>query len=230
MSQKSTSPDGAFAVHSWGQAVLALVRDPQHETYRLRAEVRHEKAEGTPSRVGLFVVHRGYPGAGGVIQHFAVLSYNDVISELETYKRLLPTFAKRPNPPPPPRGNRVLLDPHLYADRADGPWEPSLTRGPRATFEPAGLAGGPWREVTVEVSSTGIRGYWGEKELAVVPAAQLIEDARSYLDALRKKYPNDPFGQGIEPVFAPRGALGLYVRRGSASFRRVTIEPLESSP
>jgi serine/threonine-protein kinase len=231
MPQKSTAPDGAFSVHTWEQAVLALVRDPQRESYRLRAEVRHERADANPSQVGIFVVHRGYPGPGGEIQNFAALTYNDVISELEVWQRIQAKVAQFPNAQqPPPQGNRVLLDPHLYADRADGPWEPQLTFGRRATFEPAGLAGGAWREVILEVSPAGIRGYWGEKELALVPAAQLIKDARSYLDHERKKHPDDLFGQGIEPVFAPRGALGLYVRRGSASFRRVTIEPLESSP
>jgi hypothetical protein len=45
-------------------------------------------------------------------------------------------------------------------------------------------------------------------------------------DVARRENPDEPFVQGLDLAYAPRGSLGLYVKRGSVSIRRAAIEPL----
>src|SRR5262249_50720446 len=71
----------------------------------------------------------------------------------------------------------------------------------------------------VEVTPETIRVLTGGKVVGVVPRKELERAAQAFLS-----------GKGARPgaraEFAPEGALGLYVYRGSASFRRVEIQPL----
>ena len=84
-----------------------------------------------------------------------------------------------------------------------------------------------WRELVVEVSPLGVTGYWGSKQMRILTGDRFVQFTNEYLDGIRKSKPEDPFGRGLNPAYAPRGGLGLYVRNGSAAFRRVVIEPLD---
>jgi serine/threonine-protein kinase len=225
-SQTSVTANGTFSVHSWGQALLELVRDPQSEHYQFRALVRHDKSDDQ-GEVGIYVAHRGHGTPRGVVDHFVALTFYDLRDEMDLYKKLLPKF---PKVPPPPKGNPVLFDPRLYAERPEGPWEPRLYCGPRGYFKPAGAGGKEWRELAVEVTPEGVRGFWAGRPIGTLSAKLAAGAARDYLAQRRQEHPDDPLFQGVEPVFAPCAGLGLYVHKGSASFRRVEIEPLADAP
>ena len=52
------------------------------------------------------------------------------------------------------------------------------------------------------------------------------EETTHFLQRRRPEFPNNPFVQQLQPAFDPHGGVGLYVLRGSASFRAVTMTPL----
>src|SRR6185437_16193389 len=104
--QIASGPDGVCSLHSWTLTLLDLVRDPQQDRYRFRAEVRHEKSH-EPGGVGLYFAHRGNKAGPHVVHSFGVLMFDDINDTRAVYKRLPP----QPNPPPPPAGNPVFLAP-----------------------------------------------------------------------------------------------------------------------
>jgi serine/threonine-protein kinase len=223
--QMSVLADGTFGVQSWTAALLELVRDPQCSHYQLRAEVRHETS-ANQAEVGIFVAHCIHSHPTRPVHQFVVLTFNDIEREKDLYDRKAATIP-RPFRPPPPKGNPVKLDPHLYAEREPEPWHVRNACGPRHYFEPVGYGGRDWRELMVEVTPEGVKGFWGGRAFGELRGSQLVESLNNYLAWVRKNQPDEPFAYRLDPTYAPRGGLGLYVRNGSASFRNVVIEPLE---
>jgi serine/threonine-protein kinase len=222
-SQTSLAGDGAFAVHSWGLALLELVRDPQVERYRIRAEVRHQNCDDLGA-VGLFFGLRDYPIGGDVLYFFVRVAFDDVKDM--TKKALL----ERPpglQLPPPPKGNPVHLGPRLYAEGKPRPlWDEGIGDLAPRLFDPAGANGGPWRPLVLDVTPEGVRGTWGDKaSIGALSAKGIEKDIRFALASMRTRKPQGALLAGINPKFSPRGGLGLYVYKGVASFRRVVIEP-----
>jgi hypothetical protein len=80
----------------------------------------------------------------------------------------------------------------------------------------------------VEVTPESFRYYWEERYIDDLPRTRLVEFAHDLL----VNFKGDPaFPYPLSPSFAPRDALGLFIKRGTASFRRVVIEPLgEQTP
>jgi hypothetical protein len=85
--------------------------------------------------------------------------------------------------------------------------------------------------VSVEVTPEGVTGFWGEERKLVgkISFPRARKSAESFLASLRRQSPNDETAREFRPLFGPDGALGLFVRRGTASFRRVVLEPLEAA-
>jgi len=121
------------------------------------------------------------------------------------------------------------LRPALFAELV-----PALAVNPQAPFpgqlplaglflvsppNPSLLPGGPppWRTLEVTVSPAGVRLVWDGAPVGVLPAAELSA-ARPFV------LPNDLTARP-EFRFNPEGGIGLYVCRGSGSFRDVTIDP-----
>jgi hypothetical protein len=78
---------------------------------------------------------------------------------------------------------------------------------------PAGL----WRELSVEVTPESVSAFLNNK--LVVKADQAL--IHRHFDFLKKDVPNIAM-----PRHAPRQGIGLYVYRGTASFKSVVLEPL----
>jgi serine/threonine-protein kinase len=224
VSQTSVLSDGTFTLTSWQGALLELVRDPQRSHYRFRALVRHELG-AERAEMGIYVAHHPHEHPAGVVHQFAALTFYDIEDEVRKWAELnaRPLRIK----PPRPEGNRAMLNPHLYAERAPAPWMPSMHVGKHVYFDPTGMGYQEWRELAVEVTPAGILGFWGDKATGILTAKRLADHTNAYLSMTRKIHPEEPFGRGVDPVYAPRGGLGLYVDNGTAAFRRVVIEPLE---
>jgi serine/threonine-protein kinase len=221
----STSRNEPFSIHTSNLALLALVRDPRCNRFKLRAEVRHERTE-IAGEVGIFVAHQLYASQRGPVHCFIPLAFNDINDE-----------GQRPEPLPPNvrwmrQKNRVSLQPRLFWEESRwAEWEyrfsgpgPELFRASRALGEAT-----KWYPLTLNVDPERVQGFWKDTSVGELSPSEFVAEARQALDTKRKSEPEESRFLGFEPAFLPRGALGLYVMYGSASFRRVVIEPLDSS-
>jgi serine/threonine-protein kinase len=77
-----------------------------------------------------------------------------------------------------------------------------------------------WHRVAVEVSPTEVRLKWDGKSIPTT-RQQLDQLVETLSDEVRPTIP------WHEPPLAPRGALGLYAWKGSASFRNVVVKPIK---
>jgi len=224
-SQTSVARNGVFTVQTRAYALVELVRNPRLERYRLRAEVRHAKADRS-SAVGIYVGDRQFPAPRGTVHSFVQWTFDDINDRRTRFAQLK---WKGPNQRPP-NGNVVSLQSQLLID--EDPLDPRTLRYNEkgGLFEPAPPGRPDWRPIAVEVTPQGVRGFWGGKLFCELPADLAVERLKEHMDAFRKDQPdNNPFAEVVVPKFAPRGGAGLYVYNGSASFRRVVIDPLEKS-
>jgi serine/threonine-protein kinase len=214
--QTSVGPDGGFSVHTVGRVLVELVHDPQREHYRLRAEVRDGGVE-MQSHAGIYVAHTGQAVAAGEMHHCAALTFYDNRDDKVIFKA-----AK-----PPPVGNQARLAPFVFAERVGNPLEGQLPAGLRAWFEPDLRWDRGWRRLEVEVSPEGVRGWWQDEAMGLFAAADYVDTLVRHRDLWAKMPDNEALLRGFTPVFEPRGGLGLFVYRGSASFRKVVVEPMD---
>jgi hypothetical protein len=75
----------------------------------------------------------------------------------------------------------------------------------------------PWRRLSLEVTPEEVRASWRTQALGATSYADLTRLANRF---------SNPFHQNFPAGFSPRGALGLYVMGGQASFRNLVVEPL----
>jgi serine/threonine-protein kinase len=225
--QTSLAPDGSFSVHSWSLCLLELLRDPQHDSYRFTAQVRHEKSD-LHGGVGVYFAHGAHPRTQAEVQLFTQMTYNDLHSNAE-----LARLAPQPLKLVISKFNLVMLYSHLcFEDHQGLVWETSIDSEARSSFTPAGLgapwgeSGAPWRQLEVIVTPESVRGFFDGKPLGSLPIATIGSQMGDQLVRTRELNPNDPVVLDMSPDFRVRGALGLYIHRGSASFRAVVVEPL----
>jgi serine/threonine-protein kinase len=191
---------GPLRLRSSEVALLALLRAAPETGYRLRAEVRQAGEQG---QVGVYFAHHSDTTAGGTVHCFGSLAFGESAAHPpQTGKVALNFCCLRGADSGNARQPRALC--------AQRPLEPTLA--------PAG-AETPWRRLAVEVTAGKVR--------ALCEGEPLGELARAEADRRLK------FLRAAEPGFeqatarlAPGGGLGLYVDQGTASFRRVTVEPI----
>jgi serine/threonine-protein kinase len=218
--QALTAPDGTFRVKSWGFSLQELVRDPQSESYRLNAEVRHEDSH-EHGEVGLYVAHRAYSGLPSHIHQYIRLVFNDV---------RVPQVVQLPGRKPLDfLGQPLCFHPVLYADGGPkGPLGGSLSGWRRRCYTPAGPGRTTWRRLAVEVTPEEVRAFWEDHRPAGgLPVQKVVKETEEVLTKLGANDPGHPFVGRVRSDFVARGGLGLYVYRGSAAFRSVVIEPLQ---
>jgi hypothetical protein len=204
--------DGVFSLQSWEYGLLELVDDPQHESFRFRAKVRHDASQGLPGEAGIYFAYCSALTPRGLEHFYCKLAFNDRFSAPKDGLKFDPAQEK---------GNPLTLTVQLHH-------EPKLVcvtqsvetsfvvpvRGPDQSR--------PWHRLAVEVTPEQIRIFWEGERINVVPRNKLEKCVR---DVLRDAKAVTAF----QPVFVPRGALGLYVYRSSASFQDVVIEPLDKN-
>jgi len=195
-----------FSVERLATALWELTDDPRCDRYRFSAEVRHDNAGGA-SLVGLYFGYRKIPVAKGQQRAgFYTLSFADRGSGVTLGQVLLEA-----------RLLKVPPEDYVAFGPIDGrPFQPALPL----------REDGPWRKLQIVVTPEGIEAMW-EKEPGALervgfrPAKQMEKALAvlglSILDL--RDVPTD---------FRPRSGLGLYVSGGKASFRNVTVQPLDS--
>lgn len=224
------SDDGCFTVSTAGEVVLELLPDSDTDRYRIRAQVRHERAEHH-GFAGIYAARRPYSLGENTVHTFCELAYNDV---------------KRPGPAPihinVQRGTaqstrEVVSDgtPHLFFRLLGEPGRLPHVRTRcdwnGKAFPPSGEESGTWRDLELEVSPERAFGTWSGQPPIAASATDIARQLFWCTINLRKNPATQhPSLDGFEPKYAPRGGLGLCVSHGSASFRRVELIRLPTVP
>jgi serine/threonine protein kinase len=204
-----------FALATMAAGQLKLLPDPQTDRYRFRAEVRHDDAMVT-SEAGIYFGFRTTQTATGVAHFWCSVLYADRGLNART------SWPRGQEGKGVPTLSRVGLTVHRFTEPNGGSIHQPVF-GMFDTFEPAPHNKPiPWRQLAVEVTPGAVRVFW---EGQLIPNGEISVDrlnqqVNMLYKQTRRDIPGTPF------TFAPRGALGLLVNRGKASFRNVAVEPL----
>jgi serine/threonine-protein kinase len=213
----STDADGTFTLHTWTASLLELVPHPPPGAYAFRAEVRHRHAD-EGGEVGLFCGHRALASRRGWVHTFLQCSYNDVFDVAQFYaERKPPPGVKLVVPP----GNALWFGARLYdQNRTNDTTGARIGLGQPVYFRPGGVRGSPWRRLRLEVTAAAVQVQWENEKSYEVPADRMVEQTA-------QQVADSPWA-GLHPTLDSEGSLGLYLYRGSASFRNVVVEPLHA--
>jgi serine/threonine-protein kinase len=216
----SIATDQTCNLESWPLSLVELLPDPQTGSYRVTAQIRHNHSH-VAGEVGLYFAHRTLSGGSSDYQFFTQLTFNAVAGEAE-FREVLPVEFR---PRRPVKDNKVWLRPHVRVERGGRPpadWR--LSGAAALPFKPLGEENGHWYDLELTVTPAGVTVRLDGKTFAV--------SARDFEAGLRREIHDDPPTR-LDPAeskslleFRGRGGLGLYVFRGSASFRSVTVTPL----
>lgn len=221
--QQVLGDDQTWTISSWDRAIVELLPDPQSESYRINAQVRHDKSD-IPGEVGLYFARKMLPFQPSSYEFFTQLTFNDKRSVMgEVIKRNPGVFRESPTS----KDNVVRLVPHLIAN------VPGALSGDRRLpdfvgpyFKPNENGDGVWKDLEIVVTPTKITAGWNGQTFSMTPA-----EVQKKIDLEMTDHPNldGSTPRGFIPKFELRGGLGLYVWKGSASFRSVTVTPLKTN-
>jgi serine/threonine protein kinase len=218
------APDGTFSVQHWEFGLVELLQDPQFLCYRFSAEVRHEREPLQEGKVGIYFGHSELPDGATSAHFYCAVAFNDLFDQNAI-------FAK----PGQKATNTVRLEAHRQPPRGfhhhahvlgtDFEFAPALVtegQGPwrRIAWRGIAVEVRPWRRIAVEVRPESIKIFWEGTCVATSSRANLMISARPLIANLDKP-------PTMNPQFAPRDGLGLFVSQGVASFRNVAIEPID---
>jgi serine/threonine protein kinase len=196
---------GIYTVSTWDYCLIELLPDPGVSEYLFVADVKHTQS-AVGGEVGLYVGRHGFQQLAS--DHtFVQLAYNDIRSHREILQRLPPDTGPHPYFP-----NAVSLSTHLLRKRHDGmivEMRASGVAGP--LFEPSGFIGGPWRRLSIRVSPASIDAIWDGQSLPPFQTSMAKQALQEFT--------------GRDHSQLQHAGIGLYVCRGAASFRNVTITP-----
>jgi hypothetical protein len=171
------------------------------------------------SGTGIYFGFRTEKTPTGVAHFWCSVSFAD--RGLNAHSHFPP--GKGPQDGKPPDHSRVALTVHRFT-------EPNGKHLHMATpvfhsFPPAPEKGpAPWRKLAVEVTPAAVRVFW---EGQLLPKGEISVDQLNEL--VNKTYKTIGVSNLKAPfTFPPRGALGLLVSGGKASFRNVCLETLRS--
>jgi hypothetical protein len=229
-SQLIAVPHAPFSLRSDNLAMVDLVRQVKSTHFRLSADVQHNRVldPNAMANAGIYVARTAYASEGGTSQQVVLLTFNDIISEREVYEKWFPI--KPPNLKwDKPKANSVYMQSRLIFDTDPFKDVSDLLADCEAQlFQPGGFSGDVWRELRLDVAPEGISAYWDNVLVGTLTAEQLGPESRKKLEDNRDHYdtPEKPFRMGFEPAYTPQGSVGICVYCGTASFRRVVLEPL----
>jgi serine/threonine-protein kinase len=216
--------DDAFTVHSVMLNLVELVPDPRTDRYVFSAQVRHDDSD-VHGDVGLFIAHSSTPLDGVVLHHFTRLSFN-VVRHLGAETRATVPRRLRPEfDAAPVEDNHAVLMGQLTVGRLAGKG-PDRLLGPFAAVpvQVLGRDNGVWHEVAIEVTPERLTCVWDGQRFSA--DAGVVRGETALHLAYTPPAAAGPPPLRVEPVFNPRGGLGLYVRNSLASFRSVKLTPL----
>jgi len=212
-----------FSVQSWGYALLELVRDPRHDSFRISAKIMH-LASNQLGNVGIYVGRVKSDTDQTPVHQLIEVSFNDIIPPF-----IPPKPDGKPFEAPGIDKNPVTITQRVFASRGtdDVPWMPSLVSYSKNIFKPSGPQKTGWRELIVEVTPTQIRAHWDGDANGIVDCelTTLTKDSMESIADIQRRGVGIPWVSALRPGFNARGGVGLFVYRGSAAFKSVVIHP-----
>jgi hypothetical protein len=201
--------DQTFTVVTGHIALLELLPDPQVESYRFSAKVRQRERIG--GAVGL------YFGRSRIDTDTTVLNW-------------LAYWVVTDRPAGGPDRARVSLGVRCLETRpvvefGVAPSDSSLDHDDAPAF-------GEWRELALEVTPSEIRVFWEGRRIITPNGAPLqVRDVGRRIREIHWKLLQEVglHADYPDPSFAARAGLGLYFDTCTASFRNVTIKPLDGA-
>jgi hypothetical protein len=220
LAEITVGPDGAARISSGGTALLNLVKDPQHEAFRIDVELRHDTVGGSVSAAGVFVGQRPLPGSKDGSHACMLLRFNELLDEQAAHALFVMSQRGSSVPlPPPPEGNAARLCPYVLVNGAHGREHDFELAG--ATVRYLRDPESPWRHLTIEVRAHSVTAFFDDNPN---PMEVTFEQ---FAERVAQGVAGDGGRSGTLPIrFDPRGSLGLYVKVGSVSFRNLVIQPL----
>jgi serine/threonine protein kinase len=227
---ENVTAGGACSFEALHPSLLAFLKDPGVDSYRVTAQLRIMRSElgAAPkqapglrefarSGVGLFVGHvTGHGNDGSEAHGFLLVEFADYI--------------------PPEFRNAGITEAAvqpggmLIAARPDTPLaQPQWGWYPVTWFAPADTLPGEWRVIQIEVRPTGIKFFWGErpgkplKLLADVPAESI---AGNYAQLQKWLDDNRPDSGISLSKWNPRTPFGVWSKSSAVAVRNVTVEIL----
>jgi serine/threonine-protein kinase len=197
--------DGTFAVTAHDQALLELVPNPMSDQYRLQVEIKHDSSEGLHGQVGIYFAHTRFQPKKDRGHAFCGLYYNDLGDEV----------AQRPDGRAPGNALRLYRSALLESVMTG----PNRMMTPHWHFAPVGPRGNfRWRKLRLELTGEALTIFWEGQQVLHLSRDQVLGC---------KVFP-DPRFDAESLQCEPRGGLGLYLYRSTASFRNVRLEPILS--
>jgi hypothetical protein len=193
------------------RGLLELVGDTKQQCYGFRAEVRQNRTSTETGHAGIYLLHSQLNDGNDGLEHcFCDLEFNDIIDETHRGEIVRP-------------GNLQMLAVRRYRDPVLPMMHDCHLPVLQNYFRPAVLDSStdPWRKLAIVVTPCDVHVLsWDVNTKAKVRTVSRLQ-----LQATSKKLMHN--SQKINhPNFAPNESLGLYISRGSASFRQVIIKPL----
>ena len=204
----SPEADEPFSYTSFDNGRLELLPGAPHPGFRFEAEVRHDRVINDHGDVGIYFGYVVRRTDDDVKRYWCDITFAD-----------RGKLTRRDNGP----------DKQQKYSRAEfclglKPARNIFQRKETPAFKvflSAEVTGGAvvWRRLRVDVRPEKVNVFWEGQALPELSRAELRQLCQSWVVDNKVMVP--------EFEFAPEGAVGLYVSQGKASFRHVTIEPLE---
>jgi hypothetical protein len=214
-SEAHVGPDGTFTIEAKSSAMVELTPPPDPVRYRFSAEVFHRKGEKGGS-VGLYAALARETAGEDWACWYLRLGFDDVNDAFPRWLEGKDRAGQAFNAPPPAvEGNQAQFEPRVFGSIAGKGFVTDFAPVPPIFFEPA-RGGERWRRLTIEVSPDGARASWEGQAFRPIPFARASDGLGSSLAQVGKFPP---------ARFLASGSLGVYVSKGSASFRRAELRP-----
>lgn len=216
-SKLSLGGDETFGIHAPNVTLLELLPSVECDHYRFQVRIRHDKSS-IPGDVGLYFARQTFMEGDIPIHFFMQLSFNDIRG-----KRDVPIIiGKRPLPE---MINIAHVFPRLHTKEGVPPDIDCAMAGKGGPkFEPPGEGQTGWRDLAVTVSPQGVIAEW-EGQAFYFSADDIRRSIRSQMTYLVEHDRRNAIMKKLNPDFFPRGGLGLFVYRGSASFCSASVIP-----
>lgn len=215
------SPDGIATLRSRGATLMALLNDPQCDAYRIDVDMRHNHAGPLVSAAGIFVGHWKAGTADKQFHACSLVRFNELYNEQAAHALLARNQKDSGHAlPPPPVGSAVRLCPYVLIDHGGVDEEDFELAGSAQRYQ-RDLRGGRWRRLAIEFRPTSIKAFFDHSPIPMDMLKAEFED-RTRAQIQNHGVPANP----SQPMFDPRGAVGVYVKDGEISFRNVVIQPL----
>lgn len=202
LSKAESDGRDALAVQAWDPSFLELLPRVPADSYSLDAEVCHWGGGTKDGEVGVYAGH----SQSSTFHLFWTLTFDDLGSKTAVAA--------------PVDARDSLIDFELRSATKDESPRYSRQYITAVPFHATAVPKKQWRQLRIRVTPALVEAAWDGHPVFGVPAAERRKQWSGFLENLRIR---DEVGGD----FNSSGGLGLYVSKGAALFRNVSVRPLD---